>query len=222
MSAMKIKPILQWNEYGNCLSWGFYNLVTLKKTERNGESYYMLVSPEFFMEILPEADPYPLEIVWQDEENCDGDCDLYMKDDGSVHEHLKEIYERILADLPCEVLSESDDAMTPDAPSPEKTPHVQQPEQNFHNNGIGDPVGWVKIRRMMNSIRDKIDDLGELIGDIGADNDPYADAITDENRQVLGKIQSTIFHASDLIYSVTPSENGKFLSTSNSAATPPT
>jgi hypothetical protein len=46
-----------------------------------------------------------VEIVWNNGEKYEGNADFYMEDNGKVHERLKEIYERILADMPYEVLA---------------------------------------------------------------------------------------------------------------------
>jgi hypothetical protein len=75
-----------------------------------------------------------------------------------------------------------------------------------------DPVGWEDIYGKMMLIRDKIDDLIELVGATAAEDDLYADQITDRDRQVLAGIQEALFQAHDRVYNATPrEEDGRYL-----------
>ena len=72
-----------------------------------------------------------------------------------------------------------------------------------------DPVGWKSITNAMESIRDKIGDLMDTLGEIAAESDPRASEITDADRQMLGTIQHELYRADSIILSAKPSRSGK-------------
>ena len=74
---------------------------------------------------------------------------------------------------------------------------------------INDPVGWKEITSALESIRDRIGDLMDTIGEIAADSDPHAAEITETDRRVLGKIQYELYHANNIILSARPDVIGK-------------
>jgi len=101
-SRTKIKPVLHWNEHGNWLLWGFMDLVHIEKAERDGKPYYKLKYP-LDWDILHKVGHPDIELI------CDEDgenCALFIADDEHVHDRLKEIFEKIIAELPYEDLQE--------------------------------------------------------------------------------------------------------------------
>jgi|GEM_PF-2565650 len=128
MSKTKIKPILHWEPRGYGLFWNHLCLVSLEKTERNGTPYYKLDHPDDVSNLF-NGDYADVEKVWKDAENCEGDVDFYMEDNGKVHDRLKEIYEQIIADLPYEVLTTEPETSTGDSQLPElqsETPYADK------------------------------------------------------------------------------------------------
>jgi len=100
MLSTRIKPVLHWINDNRHLTWGFFDLVSLERGERNGMPYYMLTFHNDILGGLNPEDIPEMETLWEDEENHDGDCGFYLKDNGGVHERLKEVFERILSELP--------------------------------------------------------------------------------------------------------------------------
>jgi len=102
MQNMKIKPVLHWNSQGSWLFWDHLELVVLEKTERNGKPYCKLKYPEFGTALADAGFP-DVEMIWEDEEFCEGDFDLYIEDNEKIHDRVKEIFEQIIEDLPYEI-----------------------------------------------------------------------------------------------------------------------
>ena len=72
--------------------------------------------------------------------------------------------------------------------------------QQTYNNRGSDPVDGNNVAETMESIRDKIGDLMDLIGEIGEASDPNATGLS----QTLGKIQTALGDAHGLILGITP------------------
>ncbi len=76
--------------------------------------------------------------------------------------------------------------------------------QGDSGGGADDAVGWQHIRNKMESIRSDVGCLMDLIGDIGADDDPLASEVSEEDRRKLGTIQHALGDAHQLILNATP------------------
>jgi hypothetical protein len=109
MSDLRIKPVLVWQEHW--LLWDYLPLVLLEKIERNGKQYFILKHP-VFIGAFNEYGFHDVEILWEDEEFCEGDFDFYMTDNGNVHDRVKEMYEQIISDLPYELLQQPQSQMS--------------------------------------------------------------------------------------------------------------
>ena len=90
-----VKWNLAWDEKQCWLSWGPLCLVYVEPIQTSCGPHLKLIAAVFEDVLLDESDN-SVFIQWEDMENCDGDYEYLIADNGTAHDRLKEIYARVL------------------------------------------------------------------------------------------------------------------------------
>ena len=94
MKQEKVKWNLFWDERRNWLHWGPLCLASVEKVQKPDGAYLRVNG--VFEDILDEEGNPTVFLEWEDMENCEGDYEFLIADDGTAYDRLIEVYARVL------------------------------------------------------------------------------------------------------------------------------